>query len=135
MKIKNDTSGVLNDAKDVTLKGENAKPLYWYVGTDPITTSTTPGSGTVSAMDASTVIGWHYITGTPSQIKVGEIPLDNSRPHWYIAIPSSLNITKATSGGIVDEAITSTLKTLADGVSYRVFDVGNAKTFEYLMTQ
>ena len=124
---------VLTDAKDVTLKV--AKPLYWYVGTNPITTSSTPGSGTVSAMDASTTLGWHNITGTPTQIQVGSTPRQSSNVTWYIAIPNSLGITKATSGGLTDGTVTSTTMTLSDGVVYRVFTTSQAEKINYLMTK
>ena len=108
---------------------------YWYVGTDPITTSSVPGSGTVFAMNASTTLGWHNITGTPTQIQVGPTERLSIKKNWYIAIPNDLNITKPTSGGLVDGSITSSVITLADGTDYRVFVTPEGKTIDYLMTK
>lgn len=108
---------------------------YWYVGTDPITTSSVPGSGTVSAMDESTTLGWHNITGTPTEIQVGPTARLSANADWYIAIPSTFGITKATSGGLTDGGVSSSLITLSDGVEYRVFVVPSVKKVDYLMTK
>lgn len=130
------------DVADITaiiaIIKNNAAPqttYYWYIGTDPITTSSVPGSGTVSAMDASTTLGWHYITGTPTEIQVGPTARLSANANWYIAIPSTFGITKATSGGLTDGGVSSSLITLSDGVEYRVFIVPSVKKVDYLMTK
>lgn len=110
-----------------------AQEYYWYVGTDPITTASTPGSGTVT--DDETQTGWHSISGTPTEIQVGPTARLSANANWYIAIPSTFGITKATSGGLTDESVSSSLMTLSDGVEYRVFITTLAKKVEYLMTK
>lgn len=109
------------------------KTYYWYVGTEPITSSSIPGSGTVT--DDETALGWHYITGTPTEIQVGPTPRQSSNVTWYFAIPNILGITKATSGGLTDGGITSSTMTLSDGVVYRVFVTPEMKKVNYLMTK
>ena len=141
--LKGDVNGDgVVDVADITaiiaIIKNNAAPqttYYWYIGTDPITTSSVPGSGTVSAMDASTTLGWHYITGTPTEIQVGPTERLSTMKNWYIAIPNDLNITKPTSGGLVDGSITSSVITLADGTDYRVFVTPETKIIDYLMTK
>lgn len=103
--------------------------LYWYAGNDPISSETIPGSGDVHAFDENTLIGWHTIEGKPTEIQVGDFPDPGVLVDWYIAIPHSLNITKAYSGGMEDDSafwrddINSNYEviTLADGVEYNVF--------------
>lgn len=106
---------------------------YWYVGTDPITSSSVPGSGTVT--NDETVIGWHPINGEPTEIQVGSTARLSANAIWYIAIPSYLGITKPTNGGLTDQSISSSLMTLADGIEYRVFITPAAKKVNYLMTK
>ena len=106
---------------------------YWYVGTTPITASSTPGSGTI--VTDETQVGWHLISGTPTEIQVGPTARLSANATWYIAIPASLNITKATSGGLTDGTVISTVITLADGVDYRVFTTAEMKKVDYLMTK
>ena len=117
----------------VTCLAEGVVVYYWYVGTEPITTSSTPGSGTVTTDE--TTLGWHNISGTPTEIQVGPTPRQSANVTWYIAIPNTLGITKATSGGLTDGGITSSTMTLSDGVVYRVFVTPEMKKVDYLMTK
>lgn len=106
---------------------------YWYVGTTPITSSSTPGSGTIQTSERE--VGWHLISGTPAEIQVGPTARQSSNVTWYIAIPNTLGITKATSGGLTDISVTSSIMTLSDGVVYRVFVTTEAQKINYLMTK
>ena len=134
---KVDVSDIVAVVNIILKGGSTPQPIsyYWHVGTDPITSESVPGSGTVYAFDDAREVGWHTIEGTPEEIQVGPTARLSTSAPWYIAIPSNLGITKPTSGGLVDEAISSTVITLADGVDYRVFTTPNLKKVDYLMTK
>ena len=76
--------------------------------------------------------GWTKLSGKVSEIAI--TVSNNEKTYWSIAIPSSLGITKATSGGLVDELITyKTIKTI-DGIEYNIFTMTNpTKKFNYIM--
>lgn len=77
--------------------------------------------------------GWTKLSGAVSELQINVS--NDSKTNWYIAIPASLGITKATSGGITDENITGSLRhvTSKDGVDYVVFTLEDARKFNYLM--
>lgn len=127
-----DINAIIQIMKDGGGTGEETR-YYWYVGTEPITAASIPGSGTVT--DDETVVGWHLITGTPTEIQIGPTPRLAQNTVWYFAIPDYLGITKATSGGLTDGTVSSTTMTLSDGVVYRVFTTAEMKKVDYLMTK
>lgn len=128
-----DITAIITIMKDFF--GSSNQKYYWYVGTEPITSTTIPGDGVVAAFNASTELGWHKIDDPVTEIHVGEMPRQSQNIIWYIAIPYILGITKATSGGLTDGSVTSTTMTLSDGVLYRVFTTSPAKKIDYLMTR
>ena len=106
---------------------------FWYFGNEPITSSSTPGSGTVYGMNESIELGWHVIDDNPTQIQVGPKRLD-TKSTWYIAIPAYLGFNKAYGGELADELMVPQNITLADGKEYTVFTaMAQSKSINYII--
>lgn len=132
MKIYTTTSRSKTFDQIIKVK-EQTVSYYWYVGTEPITSSSTPGGDIVYGMDESTELGWHTLEGNPTQIQVGPKRLD-SKSYWYVAVPSYLGFTQAWGGAMVDELMVPQNITLADGIEYTVFTaMAKSKTIDYII--
>ena len=88
---------------------------YWYVGADPVTAATTPGSDS----------NWHEISGTPSSIETGDHESEE-KVNWVLAVPTALGLNHLSNGDDVTDLYDVTIVTCADGVEYKVFTQARA---------